>query len=159
MHLLGGSMRGQAGGPLSVDLDAFPLVRVGSPGGRAWSLEDVEGFFACADRAISRRARFVLLHDARGMPRLDGSQRARFLTELTRRRHVIERYLIAYGGLVQSPLERGVVTALCWSTPLSLPRRLFASEAEARCFLLHAYARLGPRKRTAHEPQAAREVG
>jgi hypothetical protein len=152
-------MQGQAGEPLSVELDAFPLVRIGSPGGRAWSMEDVESFFACADHAISRRARFVLLHDARGMPRLDSVQRGRFLAELARRKPVVERFLIAYGAVAQSPLERGVLTALAWSAPLALPRRIFAGESEAKSFLLEAYARFGPRKRRVKDAPIKRDAG
>jgi hypothetical protein len=144
-------MRARAGGLLALDLDDFPLVRVGSPGGRAWSADDVASFFACADRAISRRARFVLLHDARGMPRLDAQQQRQFLAALLRRKSLIERYVLAYGAVAPSPLERGVLTALSWSTSLSVPRRIFAREPEARSYLLEAYARMGPRKRRADE--------
>ncbi|HEX5661048.1 MAG TPA: hypothetical protein VFX59_27840, partial [Polyangiales bacterium] len=136
---------------MSVDLGAFPLVRVGSTGGRAWSAEDVEDFFTCTDRAISSRARFVLLHDARGMPRLDAAQQQHILAELAHRKPLIERFLVAYGAVVQSPLERGVLTALSWATPLALPRRIFASEPEATSFLLDCYARVGPRKRPSGE--------
>jgi hypothetical protein len=149
----------QVRGELSIDLDDFPLVRVGSPGGRAWSAGDVENFFACADRAISRRARFVLLHDARGMPRLDAEQQQRFLAELAQRKPLVERFLVAYGAVVQSPLERGVLTALSWSTPLALPRRIFPSEPEAKSFLLDAYARFGPRKRRSVEYTIKRDAG
>jgi hypothetical protein len=152
-------MQGQAGGPLSVDLDDFPLVRLGSTGGRAWRSDDVARFFACADRAISRRARFVLLHDARGMPRLDAGQQGRFLAELARRKPLIERFVLAYGAVVQTPLERGVLTALAWSSPLALPRRIFASESEARSFLLDTYARVGPRKRRSGEYLIKRDAG
>ncbi len=152
-------MQGQAGEPLSVDLTSFPLVRVGSPGGLAWSARDIESFFARADRAISRRARFVLLHDARGMPRLDAELQQRFLAALRQRKPLIERFLIAYAAWVQSPLERGVLTALSWSTAVAFPRRIFASEAEARTFLLDAYARMGPRKRSERPPRLTRDAG
>jgi hypothetical protein len=152
-------MRGQAGEPSSVDLEAFPLVRVGSPRGHGWTSEDVEHFFACADRAISRRARFVLLHDARGMPRLDAEHQRRFLAELAHRRVLIERFMIAYAALVHSPLERGVLTALSWSVSLAVPRRIFASEPEAQSYLLDAYARVGPRKRRSGEYRIKRDAG
>jgi hypothetical protein len=156
-------MRSRAGGPFSVDLEAFPLVRVGSPTGK-WAEGDVAKFFACADRAISRRARFVLLHDARGMPRLTDRQQRSFLQELLRRHALIERFVLAYGAIAPSPLERGVLTALSWSTRLAMPRRIFATEAEATSYLLDVYARVAPRKRISGEfalPARAskREVG
>lgn len=155
-------MHARAGGPFSVDLAAFPLVRVGSPTG-VWAEGDIAKFFACADRAISRRARFVLLHDARGMPRLTAPQQQSFLEELLRRRALIERFVLAYGAIAPSPLERGVLTALSWSTGLAMPRRIFASEAEATCYLLDAYARVGPRKRVSGEyalrPPVKRDAG
>jgi hypothetical protein len=156
-------MQSRAGGPFSVDLEAFPLVRVGSPTGM-WTERDVVEFFACADQAVSRRARFVLLHDARGMPRLTEPQQRSFLEKLLRRHTLIERFVLAYGAIAPSPLERGVLTALSWSTHLAMPRRIFATEAEATRYLRGVYARVAPRQRISGEytlqaRASKREVG
>lgn len=90
------------------------------------------------------------------MPRLDERAQHAFVAELTRRQPLIERFLLAYAAVVQNPLERGVLTALSWSTTLAFPRRLFAREPEARAFLLEVYARVGPRTRVVADQKMRR---
>jgi hypothetical protein len=131
--------RMRAAGPFSVDLEAFPFVRLSSPSASAYESVDVASFFVCAELAAARERPFVLLHDARGMPYVDEQRQASFLDELRRCRPIIARRTIAYAAVASSPLERGLITALTWSAKLPIPLRIFSGEFEARTFLLERY--------------------
>jgi len=135
-------VRARAEGPFSIDLDAFPLVRMRSPSASEYERVDVASFFACADRVAARRAPFVLLHDARGLPYVDERRQRDFLALLLCRRRALPKHLLAYAAVVSTPLERGLITALAWSAHLPIPTRLFATEPEAQAFLLDRYTRV-----------------
>jgi hypothetical protein len=149
-------VRARAEGPFSVDLAAFPLVRIHSPSASDYEHVDVQSFFVGADAAMARREPFALLHDARDMPYVDEPRQVRFLEELHRRRLLVGKYMRAYAAVVSSPRERGLITALGWSAHLPLPTRLFSTEAEASAFLFGRCARPLASKRAAL-PRASEE--
>lgn len=122
-----------------VDLDGFPLVRLQSPSASEYEAVDVASFFVCVKLAIARRHPFVLLHDARDLPYVDEPRQAQFLDALEQFRPTIERRTIAYAALTSGPLERGLITALAWACKVPFPTRMFATEFEARAFLLERY--------------------
>lgn len=139
-------------GPFSVDLTAFPLVRLHSPRTRDYQQLDVQSFFTCADMAMRRHRPFALLHDARDMPYVDEARQSRFLDELERRRPLISKFMLAYAAVTHSPLERGLITALGWSAHLPVPTRLFATEPDARAFLLARCAERPARRQGGSQP-------
>jgi hypothetical protein len=134
--------RANAEGPFWVDLEDFPLVRMGSPQVAHYDHPSPESFFGCIDKALSRNQPFVLLHDARGVPHADERRRQGFMQLLEARRAEIERLVVAYGAICGSPLERGLITAFMWFIRLPLPLRIFGSEAEAKAWLLSRHGSL-----------------
>ena len=128
--------RASAEGPFSVDLSAFPLVRLGSPQVAQYDYPSASSFFECIDQALARNQPFVVLHDARGVPHADELRRKQFLELLEPRRADVERLVVAYAAVCGSPLERGVITAFMWFIRLPLPIRIFGAELEARHWLL-----------------------
>lgn len=144
--------RARAEGPFSIDLGSFPLVRMSSPSASEYERVHVASFFTCADRAAARRAPFVLLHDARGLPYVDEPRKRAFLALLLLRRRALPKHLLAYAAVASTPLERGLITALAWSANLPIPTRIFATELEAQAFLLDRYSRI----RAARDASAVR---
>lgn len=141
--------RTRAEGPFSIELDAFPLVRLRSPSSQRFESVDVASFFACLDQAIARRMPFVLMHDARLLPYVDEQRQSCFFSLLARRRRYLARQLVAYAAITVTPFERGLITALAWSANLAIPTRLFATEADGEAFLRARYARLHSHARAA----------
>lgn len=133
--------RARAEGLFSVELEAFPFVRLRSPLALEHDSVDVGSFFVCVALACAREQPFVVLHDARGMPYVDEPRQSAFLSQLAHFRPLIVRRTIAYAVVAHSPLERGLVTALRWSANLPIPIKLFGDEADARAFLLERYQR------------------
>ena len=145
--------RAKAEGPFSVDLSAFPLVRLGSPHVAQYDYPSAASFFSCIDQALARNEPFVVLHDARSVPHADELRRNQFLEHLETRRSAVERLVVAYAAVCGSPLERGLITAFIWFIRLPLPIRIFGAELEARHWLLSRPTLLA--RTSAHEQSAA----
>ncbi len=151
--------RANAEGPFSVDLAAFPLVRLGSPQVAQYDYPSADSFFACIDQGLARNEPFVVLHDARGVPHADELRRKQFMEHLEVRRHAIERLVVAYAAVCGSPLERGLITAFIWFIRLPLPIRIFGGELEARQWLLSRPTLLAGTSAREHQAAWALEEG
>ena len=128
--------RNQLEGPFLADLAGLPVLEIVSPNVALYDHVSIPTFFDCIDLGLKQRARFAVMHDARGMPHVDDLRRQEFMELLDLRRPEIVRHVAAYAAIVSSPLERGIITAFMWFIKLPFPIRLFANPAEARSWLL-----------------------
>jgi hypothetical protein len=127
--------RSQSEGPFVLRRSESGWIELSSPDVAVYDQVSIPSFWACVDVGLSRRAPFVVLHDARCIPHVDEAHTRQFLEQLEPRREAIGRYVLAYAAIVSSPMEQGLITAFTWFVRLPLPLRIFRRESEARSFL------------------------
>lgn len=113
--------------PFVMDARQWPFVRITSP----LSDVNVDSFFEIIDSCLEKRTVFGSLHDIRGLPALDALQRKKFSDYIKRRGPLLQRFIAAHGVVVRSNIERGIVTAVLWVSPVPFPVRVFDSTIEA----------------------------
>lgn len=120
--------------------DGTAIVRIDSPNVANYEAVNISSFFDGIDGGLERDQPFMVLHDARGIPPVDLPRRLEFLRCIDARRGQLNERVVAYGAVVSSPFERGLVTAFAWFVQLSLPIRLFPSVEEAEGWLRQRHA-------------------
>ena len=121
-----------------LELSRWPLVVIPGPGDRPAEQIDVDSFYAELDALLARDTPIVVLHDIRGMRR-DASVRKRFANWIDANGELLSRNLIAYALLLDSKLQRGIITAVLWLTRPRSPTRAFTDRDAAEAWLLDRY--------------------
>ncbi|MEZ4254257.1 MAG: hypothetical protein R3A78_00860 [Polyangiales bacterium] len=120
---------------IEINQDRWPLVVFTVP--EVLSEADIVAHFERLGSEVFPRGRYASVMDARE------TQAYRFLADLRRyaaaryREHAMDfaKLLIAEAYVLESSVQRGVLTAIRWLAPASWPTRVFATtdEAEAWC--------------------------
>lgn len=123
-----------------VDEARWPLAVFESPGARPVSEIDTDSFYAELDRLLRRRERFATLHDLRDT-RPDATRRKRFADWIETHEAELRLRLAAHAVVVDSTLQRGMITAILWMTSPPCPMKVFDDREEAERWLLEMLAR------------------
>lgn len=135
----GGPNSRSSANPFTMDDRRWPLVHIKSP----QSDVNVESFFALIDVCLKKKTMFGAVHDIRGLPPLNALQRKKFSDYISSKPALLKAYIAALGVVVNSGIERGIVTAVLWVSPVPFPVRVFGSMEEAEVWV-REHLRMGP---------------
>lgn len=118
----------ESGNPYVADYSEWPLVTINSP----TSSVRIESFFDIVDTAMSRGTQFGIVHDIRGMPGLDAVQRKQFADYIEQKEGQLRDLIVGHAVVVDSAVERGIVTAVLWIRPAPFAVKVFTNERKAK---------------------------
>src|SRR5262249_49949625 len=119
---------------IDVDDSRWPLVVIHwHPG--AITDDDVAWFLETSRVHLARRERFASLHDGVRATGLDGKQRKCMADHVREHHDMLARYHVAAAIVANSPVIRGVITAINWLSPPPFPQRTFATQLDAEAWL------------------------
>lgn len=131
------------------DQARWPLVIVPSPGGRDPESIDQDSFYEEFHRLSEKGERILLVHDLRGVQRMDAGRRRRFVHWAKLHSPTARKLIVGYAVLISSQLMSGVVTAVLWLMRPPCPMKVFTDPADAEAWLfsldseLHSHSQAG----------------
>lgn len=113
------------------DKTDWPVVHVASPRDIDLALVDSDSFYEAFDSFLRRRERAFILHDLRGMPRLDAERRRRFAQFGKDRAPEIGDMVAGYAALVDTSFMNGAITAVLWLLRPPSPIKVLSDPVDA----------------------------
>ncbi|MEZ4288547.1 MAG: hypothetical protein R3A47_10485 [Polyangiales bacterium] len=119
--------------------ERWPLVIIPSPGDTPVEKIDQESFYREADRLLVGQRPAVVLHDLSQVGSMDAARRRKFVTYAEANRERVTSMVKGYAVLIDSPVIRGIVTAVLWFLNPPCPMKIFTSRAKAIEWLKERY--------------------
>lgn len=97
---------------------------------------EFDTFLAGLGRAVRRPGKKAMLHDARESGGLSPTQRRALVDWMRENEGVLHKNMLGSAVVIDSPVIRGVFTAILWMHPLPHPHHLTSSLAEGESWAL-----------------------
>lgn len=118
------------------DETRWPIVIARSPAEADESQIDQESFYEECDRLLGEGRPFLMIQDLRGVPLLGPARRRRFAQYANTHIHQVRDVIGGFAVLLDSPIMRGVVTAVLWFVTPPCPVKVFTKPTDAENWLL-----------------------
>jgi hypothetical protein len=135
---------GRAAMPIAIDDTRRPLIVVTFVGS-ATDAEFDAYLDAMATSVLARRERTVTLLDATRSDATPAAQRRRQAEWLKTHDAELRRYSLGTAFVIRSPIVRGVLTAILWIQPMSVPYTVVATRNEGEAWAAEMLSRAGLR--------------
>ena len=117
-----------------MDESRWPLAQVtfrGAPDDGAF-----EAYFAWNSRILERCERYACVVDAREVKQISAMQRRRQAEWMKRNHDALKEFSVGVAFVIDSPLVRGILTAILWLAPLPQPHFIASTGGEAERWAL-----------------------
>lgn len=114
---------------VTIDTSRFPVTVVAFEG--VVSDEEFQRYLDQLDVLLERREPYVTIVDARATGPAPAIQRKMKADWLARRRPELSRWCLGTAFVIDSPVVRGMLTAILWLSSLPCPNVVVRSRAEA----------------------------
>lgn len=111
-----------------VDRGSWPIVFI-APTAAVADDQALEATYAALTLMLSKRQHFGVVIDVRGAFS-SPTRRKRMSAWVEEHRHVLDHFVVGIATVVDTALERGVVTAALWLIPTPVKVRVFADQDE-----------------------------
>jgi hypothetical protein len=117
----------------SVDRGSWPIVSIAATPSVADD-QALEATYAALTLMLSRRQHFGAVIDVRGAVS-NAKRRKRMSAWVEENRHVLDHFLVGVAPVVDTALERGVVTAALWLIPTPVRIQVFGDRGAAETWI------------------------